>query len=161
MQSSSLLHSQSFHPIFKTNISAPGHENCTLNLHYELPPMVFVDPYELSNRADAYSFKYAGPSNLELPVFALSDGDENYAVLLLAISQPLSADVRASLRQVRSSSHNYPGPMRFLPALTYPAESQLLPSMRTEFAAVFDKAVTVRLSPPLNAVPLETIRTPV
>ncbi|KAJ7255875.1 hypothetical protein B0H12DRAFT_1113255 [Mycena haematopus] len=118
MQSSSLLHSPSFHPILKTSISAPGHENCTLNLHYELPPMIFVDPYELSNRADAYSFKYAGPSNLELPVFALSgDGDEKNAVLLLTISHPLSADVRANLRPVRSNLHKYPGPMHFLPAL--------------------------------------------
>jgi hypothetical protein len=93
MQSSSILHSQSFHPIFKTTISAPGFPNCSLHLHYALPSIVFVDPYELSNRADAYSFKYAGPSNLELPVFALGAKDEDAdAGLLVSVAQRLPED---------------------------------------------------------------------
>jgi hypothetical protein len=91
MQSSSILHSRSFHPIFKTTISAPGFSNCSLHLHYALPPIVFVDPYELSNRADASSFKYAGPSSLELPVFALDAKDED-AGLLVSITRRLPED---------------------------------------------------------------------
>ncbi|KAF7344418.1 hypothetical protein MSAN_01923000 [Mycena sanguinolenta] len=52
--------------------------------------MIFVDPYELGNRASTYPFKYAGPSNLELPVLALS-GDENdeNAAFLVTMALPL------------------------------------------------------------------------
>ncbi|KAF7344420.1 RBR-type E3 ubiquitin transferase [Mycena sanguinolenta] len=180
---SSLLHPESFHPVFKTSISAPGHENCTLNLHYGLPPMIFIDPYELSNRADTYSFKYAGPSNLELPVFALGGGgeDDKNAQLLVTMAQPLSAEgvlevevplharyghTRAST--VASSENSFqltqiPWPDAFLacPASTTKAKSQLLPSMRPDFAAAFDNSFIVPLSPPPGAVPVETIRTPV
>ncbi|KAJ7255885.1 PIG-X [Mycena haematopus] len=146
--------------------------------------MVFVDPYELSNRADAYSFKYyAGPSNLELPVFALSgDGDEENAVLLLTVSQPLSADgvldvevplhtrygsTRVSTSESSTGSFQLtqlPWPDAFLacPAsASTGADSQLLPIMRPEFTAAFGKTVIFRLSPPLGAIPVETIRTPV
>ncbi|KAJ6495406.1 PIG-X [Mycena sanguinolenta] len=181
MQSSS-LHPESFHPVFKTSISAPGHENCTLNLHYELSPMIFVDPYELSNRADTYSFKYAGPSNLELPVFALSgDDEEENAALLVSVAQPLSADgvldvevpLHARYGHTRSSTSEssensfqltpLPWPDAFLacPTSAAGAESQPLPSMRREFAAAFDDAVIIRLSPPRGAISVETVRTPV
>ncbi|KAJ7691586.1 PIG-X [Mycena rosella] len=95
---SSLLHEQSFHPVFKTSISAPGSdfEECSLHLHYTLPPLVFVDPFELDNRADAYSFQYAGPSNLELPVAALPD--ESSALLLRVVGRPQDVQVPLHVR---------------------------------------------------------------
>ncbi|KAF7360562.1 RBR-type E3 ubiquitin transferase [Mycena venus] len=174
MQSSSVLHSQSFHPVFKTSISAPGHENCSLHLHYELPPLIFVDPYELSNRADAYSFKHAGPSNLELPVFALGPGDDGNATLLVSAAQPLSVDgvldveVPLHVRYARATESpssfqltRLSWPEAFLECpRTYSTSSQL-PPMRREFAAAFDGAAIVRLAPPPGAIPVETIRTPV
>ncbi|KAF7360615.1 Protein pbn1 [Mycena venus] len=92
MQSSSVPHPQSFHHVFKTSISASGHDNYSLHFHYELSPLIFVDPYELSHRADAYSFKHAGASNLELPVFALGSCDDGNTTPLVSAMQPLSED---------------------------------------------------------------------
>ncbi|KAJ7045359.1 hypothetical protein C8F04DRAFT_988236 [Mycena alexandri] len=43
----------------------------------------------LSNRADAYCFKYASPCKLELPVAALG---ADSGALLLSITQPLPED---------------------------------------------------------------------
>ena len=34
-----------------------------------LPPLVFVDKYELANHHESYSFQFWGTSNLEYPVF--------------------------------------------------------------------------------------------
>lgn len=100
MQSSSVTHSSSFHPVFKTTISLPATSdlsNCSLHLHYALPPIFFIDPYELSARADAYSFQYApsGPfgGNLELPLAALdadADADAENASLLLSVAKDVS-----------------------------------------------------------------------
>ncbi|KAJ7913886.1 PIG-X [Mycena leptocephala] len=183
MQSSSILHSQSFHPIFKTTISAPGFPNCSLHLHYALPSIVFVDPYELSNRADAYSFEYAGPSNLELPVFALGAEDEEAdAGLLVSVTQRLHDDgaldveVPLHVRYGQTAANGspfqltqVPWPDAFLACPAYHLHlhphlhlvTSMLPPMRRSFASAFDGVPIVRLMPPQGAVPVETIRTPV
>ncbi|KAJ7038003.1 PIG-X [Mycena alexandri] len=168
MQSSSLLHAESFHPLFKTQITAPDFKNCSLHLHYFLPRSVFVDPYELSNRANDYSFKYSGPSNLELPVAALRKD----AALLLSIIRPLSDDgildvevplhMRYGTAAIGSSFEltELPWPDAFF-ACNKSVSSARLPPMLREFAMIFDGMDIARLEPPSGAIPFETVRTPV
>ncbi|KAK0194109.1 PIG-X [Armillaria mellea] len=45
-----------------------------------LPPIVFVDPYELANYKDSYTFRHAGPSNLELPASAIGPSNSHVFV---------------------------------------------------------------------------------
>jgi len=46
--------------------------DCSLHLLHNLPPDIFVDPYELAHYEKAYTFEYWGTTNLELPVAAVS-----------------------------------------------------------------------------------------
>ncbi|KAJ6459737.1 PIG-X [Mycena vitilis] len=184
MQSSALLQPQSAHPVFKTSVKAPGYGNCSLHLHYALPSIVFADPYELSNRADEYTFKYNGPSNLELPVFALpaaKDGlDEDVAAeLLLTITHPLPEDgasevevplhvrygatARAGEAPFVHTQLSWPDAFFACPTSVYGGSKALLPRMHPSFAANFEASSIsiVRLHPPPGASPFESIRTPV
>ncbi|KAK0236235.1 PIG-X [Armillaria nabsnona] len=70
---SSTIHpSYGFHPTVTTSFHGVSVEpSCSLFLLLTLPPLVFVDPYELANYKDSYTFRHAGPSNLELPVSAI------------------------------------------------------------------------------------------
>ncbi|KAI5893183.1 uncharacterized protein SCHCODRAFT_01184540 [Schizophyllum commune H4-8] len=73
-----------YHPTYKTlaNLEdASLYADCTLNLHFVLPPTIFADRYELQNYAPRLQFAYRGPSNLELPVFAL-DSEEGPELLV-------------------------------------------------------------------------------
>lgn len=86
MLSSQLAPRQGFHTTFTTVLSTPRtSEHCSLHLFFVLPPVVFVDPYELSNRKEDYSFDFWGTSNLELPVAAVPDV---YSALLLNLTLP-------------------------------------------------------------------------
>jgi len=84
---------------------------CSLHLLYTLPARSFIDPYELQNYKDVYTFKYWGTSSLELPVTAV---DPNDAVLLLNISLPISTpfnvtlDVPLHIRYGQSSKSSEP-----------------------------------------------------
>ncbi|KAJ7512888.1 PIG-X [Mycena galericulata] len=169
MQTSSLAHEQSFHPVFKTRVSAEGFENCSLHLLYTLPPLVFVDPYELANRADAYSFKYAGPSNLELPVAALANED---AALLLSIAwtpsdSPLVVEVPLHVRYGPAAAAADPIQRTPIPwpdaffACPVSRTADALPAMTREFAAPFDNSSIFRVATPVDAARIETIQTPV
>lgn len=44
---------------------------CTLHILYVLPPIAFIDPYELELRSDQYTYHYEGTRNLELPIVAV------------------------------------------------------------------------------------------
>src|ERR1700721_1194431 len=77
---SSLEPAQGFHRTFTTTITTSSESSCSLHLYHKLPPIVFVDPYELAHYQDAYTFRQWGTSNLELPVSAVSP--EGSAVLL-------------------------------------------------------------------------------
>ena len=67
-----------------------GHaQNCTLHLHFILPPLVFVDPYELAHYEESYTFRHWGTTNLELPVTAVPK--ENASLLLTAKTTPSDA----------------------------------------------------------------------
>jgi hypothetical protein len=72
------------HPVAATHLSSeelqPQSQDCALNLFFRLPPEVFVDPYELVNYRESYTFEHWGTRNLELPVAAVSS--EGSAVLL-------------------------------------------------------------------------------
>jgi hypothetical protein len=53
-----------------TGISLPS-SDCTLHVLYTFPPIVFVDPYELDLYEEAYTYRYSGVRNLELPIMAV------------------------------------------------------------------------------------------
>ncbi|KAJ7167445.1 PIG-X [Mycena crocata] len=174
MQSSFLDGHQSFHPIFKTSISAPGFANCSLHLHYHFPVLVFVDPYELSNRANEYSFKHVGKGNLELPVAAL--GPTDVSDLLLSIprstsDRPLSVEVPLHVRYAATAAAPFHRTELSWPNAFFAcrASSQFgdvpsadgLPTMPLNFAAPFAGLSIFRLATPEGSVPIEVIRTPV
>ncbi|PBK76017.1 hypothetical protein ARMSODRAFT_1080159 [Armillaria solidipes] len=79
---SSTIHpSYGFHPIVTTSFHGISVEpSCSLFLLLTLPPLVFVDPYELANYKDSYTFRHAGPSNLELPVSAIGPSNSHVFV---------------------------------------------------------------------------------
>lgn len=66
-------------------ISKVPSRNCSLHLSYTLPPLVFVDQYELIHYKHSYTFRHAGTSNLELPVIAVDPGGLS---LLLDVFMP-------------------------------------------------------------------------
>ena len=90
---SSITPEDGFHRTSATHIIITNHSvlpssvtpNCTLHLYFSLPPLIFIDPYELSNYAQFYTFKHWGTANLELPVQAVS---QNNSWLLLNVNVP-------------------------------------------------------------------------
>lgn len=93
----SVLHpDHGFHPIATTAIEVPaGFEQCAVHLVYTLPPLVFVDKYELANHDQSYSFQFWGVSNLEHPVFAVEQSD---SILLLNVKRGAQVSVPLHLR---------------------------------------------------------------
>lgn len=85
--SSYLSPSYGAHPTIITNIQVPedvSSSTCSLYLHYLLPPILFVDPYELDMRQQEYSvvgLKGKSARELEKPVHALPDEDGIQVVL--------------------------------------------------------------------------------
>jgi hypothetical protein len=93
---SSIAPSNGFHPTSSTNIIFNNRtqvfsSNCTLHLYFTLPPLIFVDPYELAHHAQSYTFKHWGTANLELPVHAVPQND---SMLLINLKTPLDDDLR-------------------------------------------------------------------
>ncbi|KII88853.1 hypothetical protein PLICRDRAFT_91349 [Plicaturopsis crispa FD-325 SS-3] len=85
----SLSSNRGFHTSFTSRIlvNEPSWlQNCSLHLLFDLPPLLFVDPYELALRAAQYSFSLHGSTNLELPVSAV---DPNGSSVLLSLATPL------------------------------------------------------------------------
>jgi hypothetical protein len=89
---SSITPKDGFHPTSTTHILS-NHSvlpsftssNCTLHLYFTLPPLIFIDPYELANHAQFYTFEHWGTANLELPVHAVP---QNNSGLLLNVNVP-------------------------------------------------------------------------
>ncbi|PFH48010.1 hypothetical protein AMATHDRAFT_150840 [Amanita thiersii Skay4041] len=82
-----LYPTQGYHPTSTTRVQIPPHlieslNSCTTHLLYTLPPLLFVDKYELTNYQNSYTFHHWGTSNLELPVFAVDQVD---SLLLLNV----------------------------------------------------------------------------
>ncbi|TFK63147.1 hypothetical protein BDN72DRAFT_847946 [Pluteus cervinus] len=75
---------EGFHPTLTTTIhfgDLPQPSECSLHLYYDLPSLVFFDPYELANYDDFFTFQKWGNSNLELPVTALDSTDGSQLLL--------------------------------------------------------------------------------
>ncbi|KAF9011919.1 hypothetical protein BDQ17DRAFT_1345116 [Cyathus striatus] len=74
--SSGLYPTQGFHTTSTTkiNVSSLPSSSCTLELLYALPPLIFVDRYELALRSSSYNFSInsaSGNLDLEKPVHAV------------------------------------------------------------------------------------------
>ncbi|KAF9447413.1 hypothetical protein P691DRAFT_760813 [Macrolepiota fuliginosa MF-IS2] len=89
-----LVHnSNSFHPISRLlfRLSRSTVElvsgNCSLHLFYQLSSSLFVDPYELAQRQQSYTFVRWGHADLEKPVHAVANSDTN---VLINVNVPLS-----------------------------------------------------------------------
>jgi hypothetical protein len=93
----SVLHpDHGFHPIATTAIEVPAaFEQCAVHLVYTLPPLVFVDKYELANHDQSYSFQFWGVSDLEHPVFAVEQSD---SILLVNVKKGAQVSVPLHLR---------------------------------------------------------------
>ena len=78
--------SQGFHPVSSNiiHISAGSSSlsQCSLYLYFKLPPLLFVDPHELGQRNNSYTFNYWGSRDLEKPLNALPKSERNSDVLL-------------------------------------------------------------------------------
>jgi len=79
--------SQGFHPIsttvvhFSTSLSS-SLTQCSLHLYFKLPPLLFIDPHELAQRNNTYTFHHWGSRDLEKPVHALREAERGSEVLL-------------------------------------------------------------------------------
>ena len=66
-----------FHPISTSTVQLPRpsslYRSCSLHLYYTLPPLVFVDTHELTERSSYYTYSHWGSRDLEKPVHALPD----------------------------------------------------------------------------------------
>jgi GPI mannosyltransferase 1 subunit X len=84
--SSSLSLNDGFHRTSTTHISSSTpSKHCSFHLSFTLPPLIFIDPYELAHHARSYTFRHWGTANLELPVHAVSPTN---SVLLLNLTVP-------------------------------------------------------------------------
>ncbi|KAJ7634999.1 PIG-X [Roridomyces roridus] len=160
---------RSFHPVFETTFVGDGFVNCTLNVLYTLPPIIFVDPYELSNRA--YSFQHLGPSNLELPVAAVANED---ATLLLSTpwvpeDNPRVFELPLHVRYGPVGKTEGLGfvqtdlkwPDAFFACPDASSSSDTLPLIPPSLVAPFATSSIFIVGTPPDAVPIETLRTPV
>ena len=88
--------SQGFHPVSSNvvHISAGSSslEQCSLHLYFKLPPLLFVDPHELTQRNSSYTVNYWGSRDLEKPLNALPKSERNSDVLLNVRLPPPSID---------------------------------------------------------------------
>ena len=88
-------HRTSLTRILYTDLELLGHTtNCTLHLHFTLPPLIFIDPYELANYEESYTFRHWGTPNLELPVTAVP---QESASLLLTV-KTIQSDVELEVK---------------------------------------------------------------
>ncbi|KAJ7061021.1 PIG-X [Mycena amicta] len=170
--SSTLIHAQSFHPIFKTTIHPPSSSqyDCSIHLLYRFPALIIVDPYELDNRAASYSFQHAGPSNLELPVVAFDPTSSNSSLLLtLVVDHGLDVEVPLHVRYGPVDKGSSPAIIRtevpwpevFYACLDNSPSDETLPPMPREFASSFQGKTIHRIPAPENALRVETVETPV
>jgi GPI mannosyltransferase 1 subunit X len=157
-----------FHTTFTSQIivdDSPELTKCTLYLLHILPPRVFVDPYELANYKNFYTFRLWGTSPSELPVIAVPS---NGSVLLLNVSLPkhspclpqnITLDVPLHIRYGESVQLNTSdvGPME----VPWPIGFWACPSSRTFYHTVsachdsqLDKASRSSLAPGL---PIELV----
>lgn len=79
--SSRLDHHAGFHFTLATAVAYDRPAACSgPHLAYALPRGVFVDPYELDQRAHLYTYTLRAPPDLEKPLSAVDDGDASLQV---------------------------------------------------------------------------------
>jgi hypothetical protein len=113
--SSTLSTTNGFHTTWTTAVKlardADKAGDCSLYVLYDLPPHVFVDPYELANYRDSYTFQLSGTRNLELPVIALHSPGSNLLLNVslgsMSESGDVSVDVPLHLRYGKPGSLDY------------------------------------------------------
>ena len=99
--------SQGFHPVssnvvhFSTGSSSLL--QCSFHLYFKLPPLLFVDPHELAQRNNTYTFNHWGSRDLEKPVHALPETERGSDVLL---NVRLSPSVDDDDRKLSETSWN-------------------------------------------------------
>jgi phosphatidylinositol glycan class X len=92
--------SQGFHPISSNIVyfsAGPSSlVQCSFHLYFKLPPLLFVDPHELAQRNNTYTFNHWGSRDLEKPVHALPETERGSDVLLNVRLPPSIDDDRKS-----------------------------------------------------------------
>ncbi|KAJ7494826.1 PIG-X [Mycena galericulata] len=166
-QTSLLRQPNSFHPSIQTTIEIQTDLYvCSLHLYQPLPPLIFVDPYELANYQDSYTFRHVGHSNLELPLAAIHQSESS---ILLNIPLPLGgAPIRVELplhvRYGAASAVRYQVTELEMPFIFLSCPNSipdqdfvsLPPEFKDSFDLSFSRILPVR---PLRQS-VETIRTP-
>ena len=82
----SIYPSEGYHPVssnvvhFSAGLSSLV--QCSFHLYFKLPPLLFVDPHELAQRNNTYTFNHWGSRDLEKPVHALPETERGSDVLL-------------------------------------------------------------------------------
>ena len=88
--------SQGFHPVSSNVVhfsaSPSSLAKCSFHLYFKLPPLLFVDPHELAQRNNTYTFDHWGSRDLEKPVHALPETERSSDVLLNVRLPPGIAD---------------------------------------------------------------------
>ncbi|KAJ7503213.1 PIG-X [Mycena galericulata] len=167
-QTSLLRQPNSSHPSIETTIEIQTDLHaCSLHLYHPLPPLIFVDPYELANFQDSYTFQHVGLSNLELPLAAIHQSES--AILLNIPLPPGGAPIRVELplhvRYGAASAARYQVtelemPFIFLScpkSIPYQDFVSLPPEFKDSFDLSFSRILPVRRL----RQSVETIRTPV
>ncbi|KAJ7112800.1 PIG-X [Mycena crocata] len=174
ISSSALLQANSSHPVLSTSIEITADaDTCGVYVHLVFPPLIFVDPFELANYRDSYTFEHLGSSNLELPLAALNGSGSS---LLIAVAVPsgggsVEVDVPLHFRYGTTSVGRSPGfqtaelewPTVFLSCpSTYARHSSPPPQPPAEFEHLFDLSTSRIISIPSNQSSSTTvIQTPV
>jgi hypothetical protein len=115
--SSSLSTTEGFHTTWTTTVKlardADKAGNCSLFVLYHLPPHIFVDPYELANFKDSYTFQLSCFQNLELPVTALLSSGSNILLNVSLDSMSKFGDFVASVDVPLHLRYGKPGSLDY------------------------------------------------
>ncbi|KAE9406059.1 hypothetical protein BT96DRAFT_915557 [Gymnopus androsaceus JB14] len=112
--SSSIEPEYGFHRTFTTSITSKNTDwvslveesRCSMHMYYKFPVLVFVDPYELANYQNIYSFEHHGNANLELPVAAMDSNGTSLLLTLTSVAPQLEVPVPLHLRYGEISHSN-------------------------------------------------------
>ncbi|KAK1231193.1 hypothetical protein PQX77_005719 [Marasmius sp. AFHP31] len=162
-----------YHPTVTTIIS-DWTSQCSLYLLFTLPPLAFVDPYELeTSYADQYAFHLIGHRGLELPVMAVESVESQLLLDVKKVhdaSMTMEIPLPIHLRYGQlSSSKAYeevaiPWPKGFMACspqnIVSSHNSQVEPP--EEFSALFSNDLHLfPIRPQNSSVPTEILHVPV
>ncbi|KAJ3752571.1 PIG-X [Lentinula raphanica] len=78
---------------------------CSLHLYYNLPLLVFGDPYELANYQHLYTFQHYGNANLELPVAAMGSNGTSLILKLNPKLVSLGPHSQVDVKDIKVPTH--------------------------------------------------------